>query len=94
MNKYNFMVEQDGKKIFLYSEKEEEIIIPGIRKQSSPIKQKKSLLFLVIFLIILMLFLGFLFAKNINKVKIKKHKNILDDNLDYSLSSGIEMTKK
>ena len=94
LNKYNFMVEQDGKKIFLYSEKEEEIIIPGIRKQSSPIKQKKPLLFLVIFLIILLLFLGFLFAKNINKVKIKKHKNILDDNLDYSLSSGIEMTKK
>ena len=88
LKKYNFMLDQDGKKILFYSEKEE-ISLPGV--------QSKSLVFLLIILIIIFLFVGILLARKIYKTKIKKHMNILDDNFDYSIqpaNNEIEMSKK
>ena len=91
LKKYTFMVDQDGKKILFYSEKEE-IDLPGM--------QKKSLVILLIALIIIFLMLGIFLARKIYKTKIKKHMNILDDNFDYSIQSSgnegneIEMSKK
>ena len=92
LNKYNFMVDQDGKKVLFYSEKEE-IIVPGL--------QKKSLVFILIFLIVVFLLLGVLIGRKIYRTKIiRKHVNILDDNFDYSIqddsnkNTEIEMSKK
>ena len=88
LNKYNFMLDQDGKKILFYSEKED-IIIQGV--------QSRSLVFLLIVLIIIFSLVGILLARKIYKTKIKKHMNILDDNFDYSIqptSNEIEMSKK
>ena len=88
LKKYNFMLDQDAKKILFYSEKEE-ISLPGV--------QSKSLVFLLIILIIIFLFVGILLARKIYKTKIKKHMNILDDNFDYSIqpaNNEIEMSKK
>ena len=88
------MIDQDGKKILFYSEKQKDIIIPGIQNISVSGQNKKSLILLVILLIIIVLILCACLGKNIHKTKIRKHKNIFDNNLEYSLSSGIEMTKK
>ena len=88
------MIDQDGKKILFYSEKQKDIIIPGIQNISVSGQNKKSLILLVILLIIIVLILCAFLGKNIHKTKIRKHKNIFDNNLEYSLSSGIEMTKK
>lgn len=88
MNKYNFMVDQDGKKILFYSEKED-VVIPGVKS--------KSLVILLIALIMIFLLLGVFLARKIYKTKIKKQLNILDDNFEYSMeqnNSEIEMTKK
>ena len=88
LKKYNFMLDQDAKKILFYSEKEE-ISLPGV--------QSKSLVLLLIILIIIFLFVGILLARKIYKTKIKKHMNILDDNFDYSIqpaNNEIEMSKK
>ena len=88
LNKYNFMVDQDAKKLFFYSEKEE-IVLPGMKS--------KSLVILLIVLIIVFLLLGVFLARKIYKTKIKKHINILDDNFDYSIkpeTNEIEMSKK
>ena len=88
LNKYNFMFDQDAKKILFYSEKEE-IVLPGV--------QSTTLIVLLIILIIIFLFLGFFFARKIYKTKFKKHINILDDNFDYSIQAEkneIEMSKK
>jgi hypothetical protein len=88
LKKYNFMLDQDGKKILFYSEKEE-ISLPGV--------QSKSLVFLLIILIIIFLFVGILLARKIYETKIKKHMNILDDNFDYTIqpaNNEIEMSKK
>ena len=94
LNKYNFMVDHDRKKIYLYTQKEdEENIVPGVQKIATSGKQKNSLGFIVIILVMIFLILGFYLVKKIHKTKIKK-SNFLDDNLDDSLSSGIEMTKK
>ena len=94
LDKYNFMVDQDGKKILFYTQKQREFIPPGLQNISVSGQNKKSLILLVIILIIFALFLCAFLGKNIHKNKIRKHKNIFDNNLDYSLSSGIEMTKK
>ena len=94
LDKYNFMVDQDGKKILFYSEKQKDVIIPGVQNISVSGQNKKSLILLVILLIIIVLILCAFLGKNIHKTKIRKHKNIFDNNLEYSLSSGIEMTKK
>ena len=94
LDKYNFMVDQDGKKILFYTQKQREFIPPGFQNISVSGQNKKSLILLVIILIIFALFLCAFLGKNIHKNKIRKHKNIFDNNLDYSLSSGIEMTKK
>ena len=88
VNKYNFMLDQDGKKIMFYSE-QEKIELPGV--------QSKSLVILLIVLIIIFLLIGIFLGRKIYKTKIKKHINILDDNFDYSLESEnkeIEMSKK
>ena len=88
VNKYNFMMDQDGKKVLFYSEKEE-IILPGV--------QSKSLVVILIILIIVFLVLGFVFARRIYKSKFKKPINILDDNFEYTIDSNnseIEMSKK
>ena len=88
LNKYNFMFDQDAKKILFYSEKEE-IVLPGV--------QSTTLIVLLIILIIIFLFLGFFFARKIYKTKFKKHINILDNNFDYSIQAEkneIEMSKK
>jgi len=88
LNKYNFMLDQDGKKILFYSEKEE-VAIQGI--------QSKSLIILLIILIIIFLLIGILLARKIYKTKIKKHMNILEDNFEYSIqpaSKEFEMSKK
>jgi hypothetical protein len=88
VNKYNFMMDQDGKKVLFYSEKEE-IILPGV--------QSKSLVVILIILIIVFLVLGFVFARRIYKSKFKKPMNILEDNFEYTIdpnNSEIEMSKK
>ena len=88
LNKYNFMMDQDGKKVLFYSEKEE-ISLPGV--------QSKSLVVILIILIIVFLVLGFVFARRIYKSKFKKPMNILEDNFEYTIdpnNSEIEMSKK
>ena len=88
VNKYNFMMDQDGKKVLFYSEKEE-ISLPGV--------QSKSLVVILIILIIVFLVLGFVFARRIYKSKFKKPMNILEDNFEYTIdpnNSEIEMSKK
>ena len=88
LNKYNFMVDQEEKKVFFYSEKEE-VVLPGF--------QSKYLVILLLILIIIFLFLGFFIARKLYRTKIKKHMNILDDNFDYTIQSSkseIEMSKK
>ena len=91
LNKYNFMIDQDGKKVLFYSEKEE-IVLPGLKK--------KSVVFLLIFLIIVFLLLGILLGRKIYKTKMyRKHANILEDNFDYTIqdesnNKEIEMSKK
>ena len=96
LNKYNFMIDQDGKKIYLYSKKEEEkdFLSPEIQKQSESVIQKKAIIVFAIILIIILLIFGFVLLKKLNMTKIKKHKNIFEKDLNYSLSSGIEMIKK
>ena len=96
LNKYNFMIDQDGKKIYLYSKKEEEkdFLSPEIQKQSESVIQKKAIIVFTLILIILILIFGFFLLKKLNMTKIKKHKNIFEGDLNYSLSSGIEMIKK
>ena len=88
VNKYNFMVDQDGKKVMFYSEKEE-ISLPGV--------QSKSLVVILIILIIIFLGLGFFFARRIYKSKFKKPINILEDTFEYTQEQDkneIEMSKK
>ena len=93
LKKYNFMVDQDNKKVLFYSEKED-IVLPGVTS--------KSLVFILIFLIVIFLLLGILLGRKIYRTKItRRHANILDDNFDYSIQeeqSGnnkeIEMSKK
>ena len=88
VNKYNFMIDQDGKKVMFYSEKEE-VSLPGV--------QSKSLVVLLVVLIIIFLLLGFFFGRKIYKSKFKKPINILDDNFDYTIdpnNNEIEMSKK
>ena len=96
LDKYNFMFDQDGKKIFLYSKKEEDkdFISPGIKNQLESGIQKRTIIFLVIILIMIILILSVFLSKKLNMEKIKKHKNLFEDDLNYSLSSGIEMIKK
>jgi len=96
LNKYNFMIDQDGKKIYLYSKKEEEkdFLSPEIQKQSESVIQKKAIIVFAVILIIIVLIFGFVLLKKLNMTKIKKHKNIFEEDLNYSLSSGIEMIKK
>ncbi len=85
------MIDQDGKKVLFYSEKEE-IVLPGLKK--------KSVIFLLIFLIIVFLLLGILLGRKIYKTKMyRKHANILEDNFDYTIqdesnNKEIEMSKK
>ena len=81
-------MDQDGKKVLFYSEKEE-ISLPGV--------QSKSLVVILIILIIVFLVLGFVFARRIYKSKFKKPMNILEDNFEYTIdpnNSEIEMSKK
>ena len=88
VNKYNFMVDQDGKKVMFYSEKEE-ISLPGV--------QSKSLVIILIVLIIIFLGLGFFFARRIYKSKFKKPINIIDDTFEYTEEQNnneIEMSKR
>ena len=88
LKKYNFMLDQDAKKILFYSEKEE-VVLQGV--------QSTTLIILLIILIIIFLFLGFFFARKIYKTKFRKHMNFLDDNFDYSIEpekNEIEMSKK
>ena len=90
------MIDQDGKKIYLYSKKEEEkdFLSPEIQKQSESVIQKKAIIVFTLILIIILLIFCFVLLKKLNMTKIKKHKNIFEEDLNYSLSSGIEMIKK
>ena len=87
VNKYNFMVDQDGKKVMFYSEKEE-VSLPGV--------QSKSLVVILIVLIIIFLCLGFFFARKIYKSKFKKHINVIEEPFEYhpEQNNEIEMSKK
>ena len=91
LNKYTFMVDQDGKKILFYSY-EDKVKLPGLKKNTSVL--------IIIFLVIVFSFLGFLLGRKIYRAKIRKHKNILDDEYEYKSedhykkNSKIEMSSK
>ena len=74
LNKYTFMVDEDGKKILFYSV-EDKVKFTGIKKSTS--------VAIVIFLIIIFSFLGFILARKIYRTHIRRHANILDDDFEY-----------
>ena len=91
LNKYTFMVDQDGKKILFYSN-EDIVKLPGLKKNTSVL--------IIIILVIIFTFLGFIIGRKIYRTKIRKHKNVLYDDFEYKSpeqlkrNSKIEMSSK
>ena len=74
LKKYHFMIEQDAKKIYFYSKKDE-IVIPGMKKN--------FLYFVVILLSAIFLVLGIILGRKIYRINSVKPINVLDDDFDY-----------
>ena len=74
LNKYTFTTDQDSKKIYFYSVIED-INIRGMKKG--------TLVVIIIFLILICLCLGFILARKIYRIHIKRHANVLEDTFEY-----------
>ena len=92
LNNYKFMLDEEAKKILFYSVKDE-VNVRGM--------EKNSLVVLIIFLVIIFSFLGFILARKIYRTHIRKPRNILDDDFEYNTPekkynkrSNIEMSRK
>ena len=91
LNKYIFMVDQEAKKVLFYSV-EDNVKITGIKKATS--------VFIIVILMIIFSFLGFILARKIYRIHKKKHSNIIEDDFEYNeepknkKGSNIEMTRK
>ena len=92
LNKYEFMVDYEGKKILFYSV-EDKVKQTGIKKGIS--------ILINLILIIIFAFLGFILARKIYRTHIKKHANVIEDEFEYKTpqdkfekGSKIEMERK
>ena len=92
LNKYTFMIDEESKKILFYSV-EDNVNTRGIKKD--------NLIWLVILLVIIFSFLGFILARKIYRTHIRKLKNVLDDDFEYNTpekkyknKNNIEMSRK
>lgn len=92
LDKYTFMIDEEAKKILFYSVKDQ-IKVRGMKKS--------SLVAVTFFLVIIFSFLGFILARKIYRIHIRKIRNILDDDFEYNTPEkkyknrrNIEMSKK